>query len=70
MPRPINPDVQCDFKLHAEEIWVQRRRRNGEPFMLRLIVGERCAKLAIVSKMRDGKMRHRCPEHLGADWQD
>lgn len=69
MPRPINPDVQCDYKLNAEKIWLQRRRKSGEPFMLGLIVGDRCPELALVSKMVDGKMRHRCPEHLNGDWQ-
>jgi hypothetical protein len=66
----VNPDVQCDFKLDAEVVWLPRTRKTGEPFKLRLVVGDRCPELALVSKMREGKMRHRCAKHLGADWQD
>jgi len=38
----------CNFKLDAKTVWLKRAKKNGEPYMLKVLVGDPCGRPACV----------------------
>lgn len=65
-PFRVNQFPPCDFRPDAHRVFIKRRRKNGEPYTLPVIVGTPCGAPAVMSYREEGSIKHRCPKHTSA----
>lgn len=57
-----NPQI-----VHARKRYSRSNRNFPGYYNIRLVKGERCTEVAVMSMMRDGKTIRRCAKHIGSD---
>jgi hypothetical protein len=55
----------CNYKPDGEPAYTRRERADGSTYGIRFVAGDKCGAPASISKKVDGKMVHRCSEHIG-----
>jgi hypothetical protein len=55
----------CNYKPDGVEAYARRERPDGTTYGIKFIAGDVCGGAAAMSKRVDGKMQHRCRDHIG-----
>jgi hypothetical protein len=62
----------CNFKPDGKVVWLRRVKKSGDPYMLKVIIGDKCGSpAAIVRRDPDtGAAVRRCSKHVSEPLQE